>query len=361
MDLCPGCNTPLDAAEALPLEQSEPELDCQPKWAVVLDQPDKPDVTLAEPHAQARHKPAPQQQARPRHLTRRIVLAGGLSLAGAAVIGSAIVWIKHPVIARLADPTISLFHGHSAIVTSVAWSPTGKQIVSAGNDQSAQVWDAASGKLLLTYTGHTRTVRAVAWSPDGRQVATASYDGTVQVWDAASGKTLLTYTGHSGQALAVAWSPDGKRLVSAGSDNAPQVWDAASGKTLLKYQGYAKLAQSDFQGVGALAWSPSGKQIVSGASASTAQVWDAASGKTLLTYTDHSGQALAVAWSPDGKQIASAGQYDGAVQVWDASNGQTRSIYRGPSLTTDALAWSPDGSKLACGSFDWIARVWTPR
>ena len=89
-------------------------------------------------------------------------------------------------------------------------------------------------------------------------------------------------------------------------------------------------------------------------------MWDAATGKTLLTYRGTAGGVLSLAWSPNGQRIASAGQYDGSVQVWDASNGQTSYVYRGPSLTTDALAWSHDGSKLASGSFDRIARVWTP-
>ncbi len=56
--------------------------------------------------------------------------------------------------------------------------------------QDREVWDAASGKVLLTLRGHTNNVLSVAWSPDGKQLATASADETAKVWDAASGQEV---------------------------------------------------------------------------------------------------------------------------------------------------------------------------
>ena len=87
--------------------------------------------------------------------------------------------------------------------TSVAWSPDGKRLATASDDKTAKVWDAASGKELLTLRGHNDSVTSVAWSPDGKRLATGSGDQTAKVWDAASGQELLTLSGHT--ACVAAW------------------------------------------------------------------------------------------------------------------------------------------------------------
>jgi len=86
------------------------------------------------------------------------------------------------------------------------------------------VWDARSGKELLTLTGHTEPVRSVAWSPDGQRLATGSWDNTTKVWPIGSDMELLTLTGHREYVESVAWSPDGKRLATASHDGTVQVY-----------------------------------------------------------------------------------------------------------------------------------------
>ncbi len=94
----------------------------------------------------------------------------------------------------------------------------------ASHDQTAKVWDAATGKEVLTLSGHHDLVLSVAWSPDGQRLATASYDHTAKVWEAATGKEVLTLSGHSGAAYAVAWSSGGKYLATASDDGTVQVY-----------------------------------------------------------------------------------------------------------------------------------------
>ena len=45
-----------------------------------------------------------------------------------------------------------------------------------------QVWDAVTGRELLTLHGHTKDVRSVAWSPDGKRLAIGSAEGTSQIY-----------------------------------------------------------------------------------------------------------------------------------------------------------------------------------
>jgi WD40 repeat protein len=106
----------------------------------------------------------------------------------------------------------------------VAFSRDGKRLATASEDNTAKVWDAESGKELLTLHSHSSPVNAVAFSPDGKRLATASEDHTAKVWDAEKGKEPLTLRGQLGQVLGVAFSPNGKHLATASADGTVQVY-----------------------------------------------------------------------------------------------------------------------------------------
>jgi WD40 repeat protein len=66
-------------------------------------------------------------------------------------------------------------------VWSVAWSPDGSKLATAGSDANAKVWDAASGRQLLALPQIFTT--SVAWLPDGTKLATGSADNTARIWE----------------------------------------------------------------------------------------------------------------------------------------------------------------------------------
>ena len=47
-----------------------------------------------------------------------------------------------------------------------------------------KVWDADTGTKKLALKGHTSYVTSVAFSPDGKRIVSGSFDQTAQVWDA---------------------------------------------------------------------------------------------------------------------------------------------------------------------------------
>jgi WD40 repeat protein len=69
-------------------------------------------------------------------------------------------------------------------------------------------------------------VRSAAFGPDGTRVVTASWDDTAQVWDAATGKPLTSALEHQGEVVSATFSPDGTRVVTASHDKTARVWDA---------------------------------------------------------------------------------------------------------------------------------------
>ncbi len=242
--------------------------------------------------------------------------------------------------------------GHVWGISSVAFSPDGTRIASAGWDQVINLWDANTGHVRFALAGHADTIYRVAFSADGRQLASASADRTVRVWDTATGKLTRTLKGHTAAVRAVAFSPDGKLLISGGEDrDAPiRLWDLSSGTSAgtLSHAG----------GVLCLAFSRDGKQLATGGRDCTIRIWDMSTHR--LAHTLRKAHAMAisgVAFHPDGKRLASA-SWDGAIKVWDVAAERVAGAVIQHSDVVYAVAWSRDGRRLASAGHDRLVKIW---
>jgi WD40 repeat protein len=85
------------------------------------------------------------------------------------------------------------------------------------------VWNLYSGNLLLTLPDPEASIWSVAYSPDGKFIATAGSGKYVYLWDAQTGKPV--YELEAGQEFlkCLSFSPDGSTLVAAG--NVIRLWD----------------------------------------------------------------------------------------------------------------------------------------
>ncbi len=245
--------------------------------------------------------------------------------------------------------------GHEARVLSAQFSPNGRSIVTASADNTARVWNAATGKQITLLRGHEGEVTSAQFSPDSKSIVTASADKTARVWDAATGKQITLFRGHEDRVLDAQFSPDGKSIVTTSADKSARVWDAATGKQIALLSGhkdYVYTAQ----------FSPDGESIVTVGADNTARMWNAATGRQTALLRGYEDHVLGAQFSPDGESIvtASGGFYrsDNTARVWDAATGEQIALLRGHEDYVASAQFSPDSKSIVTASYDGTARVW---
>ncbi len=212
---------------------------------------------------------------------------------------------------------------------AVTFSPDSRVLATA--QREVKLWDLQKGTLLRTLEGNTQDIKAIAFSPNGLLLAGVgtrkgpwqrdAVRGRLDIWEARSGRLLLSIPAHADSINGVAWSPDGKTVATGGSrsggdwggqwhEGEINLWDARAGKLL-------RTMTAGGATVGHIAFSPDGRTLVS--SGITLKNWTLRTGPGMTVWNVATGEHLAtLAVLPSGNDwitYTPEGFYDGSLSA----------------------------------------------
>ena len=236
--------------------------------------------------------------------------------------------------------------GHAAPIVGLYFSDT-NTLVSISLDQTAKIWDVASGKLLHTVDLNLGKQIRVAIAPGHQFLAADSSSGKARLWNLQIGELLNTFEPNDSWASVVTFTPDGKLLAIGTEKGVLRVMDvttwnvtrtidldapihslAASADHILVGYGDGTVGilslgdapsvsevRKQTEVINGLAFSPRGDRFASASADKTVKVWDMATLQLLCSLEGHRASVLSVAFSPDGQNLASI-DADGNVNFW---------------------------------------------
>jgi WD40 repeat protein len=235
---------------------------------------------------------------------------------------------------------------------ALAFSPDGRALLTAGDQEYVKFWDAAAGQLRGWYPEKGADA---AFLPDGRVLAQGrSHPAgrTVEIVEATTGKLLQTLLTNGSRFVL---SANSRWLVILKPRQELVVWDVSnrieSARFRLAAPIYGRPAiTSDGRRLAAIA---EGREQV--------RIYDRDAAWRSSATDELGSQAQALAFSPDDHQLA-IGMRDSTVRLHDAAGGTGESAelrrFTGHHAPVTAVAWGPRG-ELVSASVDGTVRVWS--
>ncbi|MFT5467587.1 MAG: WD40 repeat protein [Verrucomicrobiales bacterium] len=274
--------------------------------------------------------------------------------------------------------------GHESWVRALAWFPTtdpAQQLLVSGDYVGRLiVWPALAEKPepKLNFPAHEGSIRSVAVSPDGKSIASAGNDGFVRVWSAEDGKKILELSGHDCHVYQTAFHPDGKSLISVDLKGVVKHWELPSGKLVRELDAsllyiYSEKYTVDVGGIRGMSFNADGSRLACAGATGERGIAHSGSARVLL-FDWESGEVkhefqpgheeICTAWGvkfhPDGFLIGSGGSRTGGY-LWFWQEGEDEAFHqvkfkqRAPGFDLDL---APDLKTLAVANHDGAVRFW---
>ncbi len=161
------------------------------------------------------HKSGPQALAFHKH---------NYLMATGAENGQVVLWNFKDTLSHLVleDPRNS----HSGFIYALAFSPDGKNLVSAGADRKILMWDLETRKVnrVVLTKNNGDTTKAIGFDSEGKRIAIASESGIITILGSGFYPEKITLDASPIEPTDIAFSEDGTKLVVAGVGNNAMVF-----------------------------------------------------------------------------------------------------------------------------------------
>lgn len=266
---------------------------------------------------------------------------GRLRALGSHKDGAVSVWDVETkqTLAKLKGPGKVLSHPNARWFAA----PTGDLWASGDRDGHVCIYDCQGKQAVCR--GHTGGIRWLTFSPDAKRLASASRDETARLWDVASGEEIAQ--------LSLTWV----------LDDALYKYDLLKGHSRDLQTVDQSIAKGLSAGIETIAFSPCGNRLAGGLSKQI-RFWDVRTSDVVMSILLPRGcsRPFALAFSPCGQYLASGSWWFGtdkvSIRFWDVATGENiTTLWSHPTDVQD-LAFSPDGRLLASGSYDGTILLW---
>lgn len=244
----------------------------------------------------------------------------------------------------------------------ISFYPDGNRFAVASSSNAApvvKIYETATLKEIFAFKNHTKRIRAVDVAPDGKTIATGSQDGNLIIWNAENGEEIRRVsfaTPQKGVELFdVQFSKDGMNLAVLGFETLA-VFDTRNWQ--MKQADVDKfLDKNIFLNGWKIVFSPLGKTLAMGTFNGDVVFLDAETFEILRVLKIHQSNVKSLAFTADGKTLVT-GSGDRTVKFVDVQTGEITNELRGHFSGVHEVLISPDGSKLATASADFDLSFW---
>lgn len=264
------------------------------------------------------------------------------------------------------EPTLMLPIGHSNALNTSSYSPNGKYIITASKDNTAKLWSAEDGKLLMEFKAHTDQILSARFSPNSKYLVTAGWDSTARIWNIEDGKLIRTIK-LNGYICTAVFSPsctedkDGGQYVLTTcfdcTGNSVGIWGTTDGKMLPGISFPSSILTA--------LYSPNRQYIITASADSMIRCWNTSTGKIIRTIRVPGFLLYNPGFSPPSVDDPAGGKYiitactDKTIKVWNFEDGKlVKEFGSVGGYPIHSPSYSPDGKFILALSGDYHADLW---